>query len=539
MLPGKKYSMRDIGATFKRRWWLLVTPALIGLFCALLVSSRLPDVYQSEMLIQIVPQRVPASIVQTTVPIKTEDRMDSLGERVKSRAQLERLITELNLYPAERTRLPMEDLVGRMRSSILVDLVRPGRYAPPDSFYVRFTYGDPEVAARVTSRLGSVFVDQNAQERMEMADGTTDFLSTQLAEAESRLRAHEKKVEAFTQAHSGRLPTQSDFNLQVMQTTQSALTALVESTARDRDRKQMLERFYNEALAEPLPVPPPAAAGSSAAESAATAAALPLEQQLEMARALVTRLQQRLTPEHPDLRRAQQQVQDLTAQIAAQPKPAPNTNADASAAPTGMSQAELDRRNQLRERKVEIDTLSKEIVHKEREQERLRGVLGDYQRRIEATPGVASEWLALNRDYETLNANYKSLLQRREEAKMSGELERRQIGERFRVVDHARVAGAPIAPVRFQISGIGLGIGIALGLLVVAFLELRDTTFRTENDVMDVLALPVLALVPFVEDAAGRARRRRRMLVVSAVVAVAVLSSGYLTWSLQLWRHIV
>ena len=537
MLPGKKYTTGDFVAILKRRWWLLVTPAIAGLFVALVVSARLPDVYESEMLIQIVPQRVPSSMVQSTVPIKTEDRMESLGERVKSRAQLERLVTELDLYRVERTRMPMEDVVGRMRSAISVDLVRPGRYAPPDSFYVRFTYGDPQVAARVTARLGDVFVDQNAQERIEMADGTTNFLSSELAAAEARLRAHEKKVEAFTQSHAGRLPTQSGFNLQVMQQTQSQLAALVESTARDRDRKQMLERFYNEALAEPLPVPP-AAVGSTPADAASNAA-LPLEQQLEAAKALVTRLQQRLTPQHPDLRRAQQQVADLTALIAAQPKPVATAQADAAPAPTGISQAELERRNQLRERKVEIDTLAKEIVHKERQQEQLRSLLADYQRRLEATPGVESEWLSLNRDYETLTANYKTLLQRREEAKMSGELERRQIGERFRIVDHARVPAAPVAPIRVQISGIGLGIGIALGLLVAAFLELRDATFRTENDVLDVIALPVLALVPFVEDAAGQARRRRRAMVVTVAIAVVLVSSGYLTWSLKLWKHII
>jgi polysaccharide chain length determinant protein (PEP-CTERM system associated) len=538
MLPGKKYAVGDIVAMLKRRWWLLVTPAIVGLFCALVVSSGLPDVYQSEMLIQIVPQRVPSSMVQSTVPMKTEDRMDSLGERVKSRSQLERVITELSLYPAERAHLPMEDLVGQMRSSITVDLVRPGRYAPPDSFYVRFTYGDPEVAARVTARLGDVFVDQNAQERIEMADGTTNFLSSELAAAEARLRAHEKKVEAFTQAHAGRLPTQSGFNLQVMQSTQSQLAALVESTARDRDRKQMLERFYNEALQEPLPVPPAAVTGTTPADAAASAA-LPLEQQLEAAKALVNRLQQRLTPFHPDLRRAQQQVADLTAQIAAQPKSTATAQGATTPPPPGMSQAEADRRSQLRERKVEIDTLAKELVHKERQQEQLRGLLADYQRRLEATPGVESEWLSLNRDYETLTANYKTLLQRREEAKMSGELERRQIGERFRVVDHARVPTTPIAPVRIQISGIGLGIGIALGLLVAAFLELRDASFRTENDVLDVLALPVLAVVPFVEDTAGRQRRSQRMLIVTTVIAIVVLSSGYVTWSLKLWKHLI
>ena len=68
------------------------------------------------MLVQIVPQSIPNSMVQSTVTSRTEDRMSSLKAQVRSRVQLERVITELNLYPEERTRLPMEDVVEKMRA---------------------------------------------------------------------------------------------------------------------------------------------------------------------------------------------------------------------------------------------------------------------------------------------------------------------------------------------------------------------------------------------------------------------------------------
>jgi hypothetical protein len=131
----------------KRRWWLLTLPPVIGFFVALLYSASLKNTYQSEMLIQIVPQRVPDAYVRSTVTIRTEDRMDSLEAMVKSRGQLEQLIAEFDLWPEERAHLPLEDVVDHMRMAIGVSLVRPGRNMPPDSFYVRFMYGDPEIAS--------------------------------------------------------------------------------------------------------------------------------------------------------------------------------------------------------------------------------------------------------------------------------------------------------------------------------------------------------------------------------------------------------
>jgi protein tyrosine kinase modulator len=532
MLPGKKYGVQDYVAIVKRRWWLVPGPVVAAVFIALIVSSRVKDSYQSEMQIQIVPQQISDRIVGQSVASRTEDRMDSLEAMIKSRAQLEALITEFNLYPAERARMPMTDVVGIMRNAITVDLIRPYRGLPPDSFIVRFTYSDPDVAARLTSRLGSLFVDQNARERIGIADATNEFLQSRLEDAKNRLAAHERKMEEFRNRNAGRLPTQSDMNLQAIQSTQSQLQAQIESTARDRDRKLMLERLYNEAAAEPLPMPvaPPATDGTVAGSER-----MPLVQQVEVARATLSRLLVKLKPEHPDVRRAQRNLKELEDQLAAQPA-APAATAAAvvpGATPEGQARAE-----RLRGWKAELESLDRQIRFKEQEQERLRGVLADYQRRLESTPGVESEWVALTRDYETLNNTYKTLLQKSEDSKMSGDAEKRRISEQFRVLDPAKVPVAPIGPVRLQINAIGFGVGLLIGLLLVAVVEFRDSTFRTEADVLDVLALPVLAIVPLVPDAAELGRKRTRRMMAVAVASFAVLSAGYVFWTLQLWKHI-
>jgi polysaccharide chain length determinant protein (PEP-CTERM system associated) len=534
MLPGKTYGVQDYVAVAQRYWWLVAASTAIGLFAALLVSASQKDVYQSEMLVQIVPQRVPDRFVPSTITARTEDRMDSLEAQVKSRSQLERLIREFDLYRDEQARMPMEDVVAIMRNAIKVDLIRPARNMPADAFNLKFTYGNPDLAARVTTALGNLFIAQNARERGELADSTNGFLEIQLAEAKVRLEEQERKVKQFRQKFAGRLPTQSDFNLQAIQTNQSQLQALVESVARDRDRRMLLERLYNDAVAEPVPTPAGATAAAAAADPAA-ASAIPAAQQLVAARAVLARLAGRLTAEHPDVRRQQRLITDLEKKAAEEGSPASLTNGSATA---DASPQALQRREKLRTMKAEIDSLDRQMAFKETEERRLRARVAEYAGRLEAIPGVESDWISLTRDYETLQESYANLLRKSEDAKVAANLEKQQGGEQFKIVESARVPARPVNAVRLQTNAIGTGLGLALGVCFVAFLFIRDTSFHTEADVLEVLALPVLATVPFVVDKAEVIRRRRLRLIVGSVVAVVSVSAGCVAWVMQLWKYV-
>ena len=116
-----------------RRKWTILIPCVLGGYAALVVSSRLPSLYQSEMLIQVVPQRVPDTYVRSTVTMKTVDRLSALSEQIMSRTELERLVKEMNLYPDETAKFPMQDVVERMRVQIHVDPVRSGNQTPTRS----------------------------------------------------------------------------------------------------------------------------------------------------------------------------------------------------------------------------------------------------------------------------------------------------------------------------------------------------------------------------------------------------------------------
>jgi polysaccharide chain length determinant protein (PEP-CTERM system associated) len=537
MLPGKQYTPVDYALIAWRRRWTVVIPTLVCLYAAIVVSSMIKDIYRSEMLIQVIPQRVPDSYVQSTVTMRTGERIAALSQQVMSRTALERIIQDMNLYPEDRLLKPMQDVVEKMRDNISVDPVASvqSKRGDTDAFYVRFTYPDRTLATRVTEKLGGLFVDLNARDRGELAEATSKFLDSQLADTRGRLEQQERRLEQFRERNAGRLPTQLAFNMQAIQNTQLAVQALVESLARDRDRKMMLERIYNDTQAEldlpvALPMPPPGVSRTGDEPAGLTPA-----QQLVAARELLARLELRLKPEHPDIARTKRLISELETRVAG----GQAEGTKEPPVPATPTQEQTVRKERLAQMRAEMESLDRQIGFKEAEEQKQRATLAQYQRRIEEVPSVESEWTSLTRDYDTQLAAYKDLLAKSEQSKIAVELERRQIGEQFRVLDPARPPVRPIGLRRLQVNAIGAAVGVLIGVLLAGLRELGDTTFKTDRDIIEVVALPVLAAVPYVVTASDRRLARRQRWLTTAVVATILMAAGSFAWALQLWRFLI
>ncbi len=538
MLPNRQFTPAMIFGILRRRAWLIVIPPVLGLFTGLLVSSTIPNLYESEMLIAIIPQRVPDSFVRSTITLRADERLDEISVQVKSRTNLEQMIREMGLYPREQGRMPMEDVVEKMRKDLVVGLepMRRGPHGPepPNAFHVRFTYTDPSIAAMVTQKVGALYVDQNSKGRGALAKATNAFLESELEQARRRLEAQEAKVEAFRQRHGKELPTQLQTNMEAARGLQTQAQALVESIARDRDRKLMLERLYREAANE-APVMSDRPGGNAANEP--VTAGVSLDRQLITAKANLAALLSRYTNDHPDVARARVQIADLERRVAAEAKLAASENKQATQEP--LDPVEAQRRENLRQMLAEIESLDRQTVFKEGEEKRLRNEILEYQRRIEAVPGIESEWVALNRDYDTNQTAYKELLTKAEAARVAVNLEEREIGVQFRIIDPAQVPISPVTSIRAAINAGGLLLGLLIGIGVTLFLELRDSSYRSDADVVEVLSLPVLALVPPVFDEDRNQRERKRRLMLSAAGIVCLAGMGFVTWALKLWNSVI
>jgi polysaccharide chain length determinant protein (PEP-CTERM system associated) len=511
VLPGRKYTPEDVVAIAWRRKWLIVLTVGLLTSAAVGASLRLPNLYQSETLILVIPQRVPESYVRSTVTVRIEDRLRSITPQILTRTRLERIIEDFNLYAEERKARPMEQIVAAMRSNVFVDTVRD------DAFKVRFVSESPRNAMIVADRLATMFIEENLRDRELQATGTNEFLESQLDDARRRLIMHEQKLEAYRKQYSGELPSQLQANLQVLQSTQAQIQDLTESINRDRDRRLELEKSLAEATAN---------GDSATAPLTVPTETTDLMTQLDKAQAELREMQARRRPEHPDVIAKGRVVRDLQQKLRDLTLATPAASADRP-----LTSATVARLNRERQYQAEIERLDQQVRGKEAEMQRLRQVMSDYQQRVEAVPGHESELTALMRDYETLQKIYQDLLGKKENSQISANLEREQVGEQFRIIDPARLPVRPFSPDRVQITGIAFILSMMVAFGITAFLEYRDSTLRSEDEIVRTFSLPVLAAIPVLTAVAEVRRRKRNKLLLAA--AGVILASGI---SVVLWQ---
>ncbi len=514
VLPGRKYAIEDFLRIAWRRKWLILLPFVVVSVATVLVVRRLPDVYRSETTILVIPQRVPDSYVRATVTDRIGDRLQSLNQQILSRSSLEKIIVELNLFQNERSTTSMEDLIARMRNTVKVDPVRGGCVQGQLT-----SSPDPVTAQVVTERLATLFIQMNVEDRGSLAQGTSVFLKERLVEQEQRLIEQEKKLEAYRLAHAGELPSQAASNVQGLQSARAQLQTLVDSMNRERERLGTKERELGDLLVpEPAGAVPPAGVSSPSGGSS-TPAASPVEELAEARSQLLT-MEERLTAEHPDVRRLRRRVAQLEAQVQVLKSQRPAAPATAAVPAPAQTPNELQRERRIRDLRAEIDAINQRIGALQRDQQRILQEINVYQARLEAVPVRESEQVELMRDYETVQTLYRDLLSKHEAAKIAEAMEKGRVGEQFRVLDPALIPDRPYSPDRLKLNALGIAFGLLIGLGIVAALEFMDSTLKSEEDIRTVLALPVIATIPVFSPKLPRGQRVRGVLTGSGTALV-------------------
>lgn len=517
----RTYTPDDIVQCLIRRRWLLLVPVALGLAAAPFLARFAPEKFRSETLIMVVPQRVPDSYVKATITESIEDRLPSISEQILSRSRLERIITDMNLYSDLRKARVMEDVVQAMRADVTVILAanREGG----NSFRVSYVSDHADTARKVAERLASLYIEQNLKDRESQADSTSQFLETQLQDAKARLVEHEKKLETYRKQHAGELPTQLQGNLQSIQSANLQLQVLSESMNRALERRLLIERQI--ADTEALPIVEPLAPANAPAPASTS-------QRLDAARARLTTLQQYYTSDHPEVVSMERQVAELQARQAGE-------------APLGVtegpperpsSSAELAQRKKVLDLKADLLVVEKQLESSREEDVRLKKTIASLQAKVDVLPSRESELVELTRDYGTLQAAYSSLLTKREDSLMAANLERRQIGEQFRILDPASMPERPYNQLqRLGVTFSGALAGLALGLLLVGFGELRDSSFRSQDEVLAALSLPVLALIPVMNSPRERRQRvwRERWMDAAGVSVLLGAVAVVVIWRLR------
>jgi len=481
----------DYLAMLRRRWLLISILTLIGGPAAYGVSKFLPSRYTSKTLVLVEQPTVPKEFIRPVVTEDISQRLASMQQQILSRTRLEPIIQQYGLYAAEAKTVPMEDLVARLQKAIEVTPIRPMEDTSSQlpGFNVMVTLDNPRDAQNVCSAITSMFMQENSRLREQHSENTTEFLAQQLADAKAKLDEQDGKLAAFQSRYMGSLPDDDKTNLNILM----GLTSQMDATTQALSRAQQDKTFVQAQLNQTLEAWQEAQNGHSPQTQ---------EQQLAALQATLAQLETKYTDNYPDVVRTKHDIEALKQKIAEQ---GANPQSVPQSAPSSKPALEPPAIQQLR---AQIHTLDQQIGERTREQEELKQQIKLYQSRVQSTPAVEQEYKELTRGYDTALESYKELQRNRDQAAMATELERRQEGEQFSVLDPANLPDRPSFPNRilFALGGFGAGMGLGLGLAFL--LEMQDTSIRNERDVEATLHLPVIAMLPAIGPLAVRKSKK-------------------------------
>lgn len=536
-----------VRALWKHRPLVLVVSIVIG-GVAIAVVHHLPDIYQAESLVLVDAQKIPERFVAATVQVSLQDHLAMISQQILSATQLERLIKKYDLYSELRSTRSPEQIVEQMRKDIKIPLERGWGSGRSGAFRVVYQGPDPQVVANVVNEISGMFIAENLRARELRAEGTSEFIESQLAEARKNLEEQEATYSRFKLERMGELPEQESALTGTLNRLQAELQGAQDAINRAEQGKLVAENTLRVAeAAEAMAVrairdaTTPVSAPGGMRQEPATAVGTPAPTtRSQVLRRQLEQLQARYQDEHPEVRRAKFELEAALKQealetgAASQRRPAQTALAANSGTPAGAEdlgtastppqlRADLNReRERVAASRVQLELSKKELEARVADRRRILQSIAEYQRKLERLPVREQELASITRDYENSKQNYRSLMDKKASAVMAAEMERRQQSERFTLQDPARVPTKPIRPRRPLYYSGGVLAALVLGVMAALVLEFR------RNQLLGEWELPpgvnILGRIPMIDSKdASNLRRSGATVVASTGMLVTIL----------------
>src|SRR5215475_8785711 len=189
MMRNGEIALSDVKRILRRYWWIPTVLTFVLAAAGLTASLVLPKKYTSSTLVLIEQPAVPTELIRPVITDDLSQRMASMKAQILSRSRLELIINKFNLYAQLSATTHMEDLVEKLKMSISVELIEPlqgSANQQPPGFNVSVTFDNPQVAQQICQEITSMFMEQNATNRVAKSKKTTEFLTEQLEEAKQK-----------------------------------------------------------------------------------------------------------------------------------------------------------------------------------------------------------------------------------------------------------------------------------------------------------------------------------------------------------------
>jgi polysaccharide chain length determinant protein (PEP-CTERM system associated) len=387
----------------------------------------------------------------------------------------------------------MEDKVESIRKRIEVEVIAD-RQRQTNAFSISFKGKEPEKVMNVVNTLASYFIDENLKMRESQAIGTSIFLEDELTAMRIRLEKVEESLKEYRKTYMGELPEQLESNLRILDRLQDQLGERQQSLSEAKIHFASLQSLSQSNTA----------VGSGSANQNFSQPPVSLNALYSQLNEMKTRYTER----HPDIIRLKEQIAELEA-------------AKTADVEGQMARMSPEQRAELLEVTTEIESLRSDIRD-------IKKQIQIYRKRVENTPKREQELLSLKRDYQNIQTNYDSLLARKLESELAVNMERKQKGEQFRILDPAQVSTTPVEPDMRKLFVLFIGLGLGIGAGLIYTLEFLSSSFKNPDEIEVELELPVLGTIPqIIQPAAKKWQQIEYGLSICSTLFALVLFSGF------------
>ncbi len=482
-MENRELTMDDYLAMLRRRIKVILIPALLSPLAGFLISYMFHAKYTSQAEVLVEAPKISDAVVPQVYNEDLSQHINEIANRVTSEANLRTRVETLGLAKPGQS---VDDVVNNIQQNMTIqqvpDISQSKQHKPGQSnsaaFYLSYVGSTAEDAKKICADLTSMLIEQDLKSRQEHTQGTTDFLTQQVAGAKQNLDDLDKRLAAFKNQHMGQLPGDEDNNLKILMGLNSQLDANTQTLNRATQDKAYTESLLAQQLA--------AWKSSQSSSNPQT-----LQQQLSQLQAQLIDLQARYTDDHPDVIKTKADISEVKKKLAE------INEANDKGGDGATDKASGSEPPEIRQLRLQIHQYGDLIAQGTRDQKKLQQEISVYQSRVAASPAIEEEYKELARDYDNAQKVYQDDLAKQSASKMASQAENQAQGAQMALLNPANLPDAPSFPNRPLFAGGGLGAGLVLGLGLAFWLEFRDRCIRTEADAEAALDLPLLIAVPW------------------------------------------
>jgi len=500
-------SPEDYLRIIKNHRWMIVIPIVLCLGISVALCYWLPKTYRSSTLLYFQEQKVryvkgvdaPESGAEQRPDVAMGARIDTLKEFLYRRELLTQVADEFGLYGYDKSNATSTMDMGvssRLRNLVNIDAQGTGLLK------LSFAHSDPATAKAVTARLADLFVQENTKARTAIAESSAEFIQHELDAMKRQLEVKEQAIAQFKQAHLGQLPEQMESNMRAIDRLEMETTAQQELEKTLNLRLGSVDKAVREYEDPTSDVSP-----KRAEKDPRIAKIKELERNLSGMLSMYKET-------YPDVARVKNEIRQLQ-EMTTEEYVARYIDLE----PADPESPRRTKRKVADPYKLELLKQREDILHEldlvHMRQARIAADIKKYESRIEGTTVHQKELMTIERDYDNLQKNYQSLLEKKLQVGIAGDLEQKNKGTQLRIVEPAGLPSWPEKPNLIVVMLGGLAAGCALGFGSAFGVEILRRGFVSPEEIEVTLGLPVIAAISHYEStwpggAQGGAENRRK-----------------------------